>query len=797
MPNQVSGPYKVTVHSIKNVDSRCAWYVKAKLRDFKKQKTKARKAGQTSSITFNENFFFDRWDPHESVVLSVWKQKLQNVELAKLELQCPSASAYRSCQYELTVELLPSREVRTPGTPTASPGHARGLSRQRSGLELGKAWGEISVTVTFQPGHIRWRQQQQALASPSSSLEIDTDLAPVVVYTEGDTASHSPLLASLSRNSTRVSLSSVPTVSVVDSNLSSSTVSSTSTISLSCDTSGSHLSPNHFPSAPSPASASLCLRSSPRSSNPSPLFLSANGSSMNNSHSFVLSSRSSSNSSFSLLAPQRASSASPLFPPSSPPLASVPSLPPRTTRACSLETSKTAIVFATPPKVTERRYSSNTMNSLSNRRPDLHFSRPSITVSLTAEEKKSPERNSPFWKKVSHISRRVSGVLERKPFESRDVAFSRPPDVAPELPLTLLLLGAGGVGKSTFFKLPTVGSMTDHSRRMYTSIIHNNIILDMKTLCRMSPIYGPVECQASLQKLEQVKEESVLDGTIVHHLEQLWADPGIQTTYRNRARFQVGVNLPAYMERLPYIQSAGYIPTSHDILLSRVPTTGSVESRVELEGVSVRLLDNGGERSERKKWIHLFGNVNAVLFVVNLDGYNKVLYEDESFNRMQEDLDLFEEICNSDFFLDAKMFLFLNKKDLFRTAIEDSRETDPELHHLLLGSLPEVLVSLVVEYTLMGTDPLSDYFPEYKGGPNYDRALAFVQNMFESLSQREDPVVTLPTNFLDIEETNDVLKTVIDSVKLATQQLQQQPPPLLPLLPQKSSPQELESLPQA
>jgi len=36
----------------------------------------------------------------------------------------------------------------------------------------------------------------------------------------------------------------------------------------------------------------------------------------------------------------------------------------------------------------------------------------------------------------------------------------------------------------------------------------------------------------------------------------------------------------------------------------------------------------GGQRSERKKWIKCFDDVKAVLFIVNLGGYNSVLFED-------------------------------------------------------------------------------------------------------------------------------------------------------------------------
>ena len=45
--------------------------------------------------------------------------------------------------------------------------------------------------------------------------------------------------------------------------------------------------------------------------------------------------------------------------------------------------------------------------------------------------------------------------------------------------------------------------------------------------------------------------------------------------------------------------------------------------------VIIRLFDIGGQRSERKKWIHCFEGVTAIIFLVALSEYDLFLAEDQ------------------------------------------------------------------------------------------------------------------------------------------------------------------------
>ena len=79
--------------------------------------------------------------------------------------------------------------------------------------------------------------------------------------------------------------------------------------------------------------------------------------------------------------------------------------------------------------------------------------------------------------------------------------------------------------------------------------------------------------------------------------------------------------------------------------------------------------DVGGQRNERRKWIHCFDNVDSVVFVASLSEFDQNLYEDETKNRLDEALELFAQIVNSKWFKECSIILFLNKKDLFEKKV--------------------------------------------------------------------------------------------------------------------------------
>lgn len=69
------------------------------------------------------------------------------------------------------------------------------------------------------------------------------------------------------------------------------------------------------------------------------------------------------------------------------------------------------------------------------------------------------------------------------------------------------------------------------------------------------------------------------------------------------------------------------------------------------------MFDVGGQRSERKKWLHCFEDITATLFLVAISGYDLTLLEDDSVNQMEDALMLFENMVNSLWLTKSSMIL--------------------------------------------------------------------------------------------------------------------------------------------
>jgi len=193
------------------------------------------------------------------------------------------------------------------------------------------------------------------------------------------------------------------------------------------------------------------------------------------------------------------------------------------------------------------------------------------------------------------------------------------------------------------------------------------------------------------------------------------------------------IALNFFFEHAERIAKADYVPTQEDILRARLRSTGIEEAEFLFQDLAIVMVDVGGQRSERRKWLHCFTDVNAILFVASLSCYDQFLREDVTQNSMVETLLLWQEVNNSEHFQSNEVILFLNKIDLFEQKIMDK--------------------------------PLSGLFLEYTGGTDKEQAMTFLRDKFLEVTRNRVYVHT--TCALDTSNirfvVNDICRVLLAS----------------------------------
>ena len=206
--------------------------------------------------------------------------------------------------------------------------------------------------------------------------------------------------------------------------------------------------------------------------------------------------------------------------------------------------------------------------------------------------------------------------------------------------IKLLLLGAGESGKSTIFKQMKViygEQYSESEKKRQLPTIYGNIIQAMKVLIDQAVLTNLIVQVVAKSELDYVKsldENESVNVEVGDAIKALWTDPGIQAVWARRNEFQVIESVQYYFNKIDIIKQPNYLPDKDDILMARVRTSGIVTEKYVIDGTTFEMYDVGGQRNERKKWIHCFEGVTAVIFVAAISEYDQKLFEDASTNRM-------------------------------------------------------------------------------------------------------------------------------------------------------------------
>ncbi|KAJ3219289.1 guanine nucleotide-binding protein subunit alpha [Dinochytrium kinnereticum] len=257
--------------------------------------------------------------------------------------------------------------------------------------------------------------------------------------------------------------------------------------------------------------------------------------------------------------------------------------------------------------------------------------------------------------------------------------------------IKLLLLGSGESGKSTVlkqFRLIHGMGFSDQERLAFRPAILANVIRCGKDLVHAMemldiPYNSAADAAISIKSAPLAYGEGEIVPELLRKaLEALWADPGVQQCF---------------------------LRANQDILASRVMTTTVTETRVQIEGITFKIFDVGGQRSERKKWAPYFDDVMALIFVSAVSSFDQTCFEDSKTNRT--------------------VILFLNKIDLFKRKLK--------------------------------TTQISKFFEDYQGDNTFDDASEYFATKFLSLNRnREKKIYVHLTWATDSNQIRAVLRTV-------------------------------------
>uniref|UniRef100_A0A7S1V9K0 Guanine nucleotide-binding protein subunit alpha n=1 Tax=Sexangularia sp. CB-2014 TaxID=1486929 RepID=A0A7S1V9K0_9EUKA len=178
----------------------------------------------------------------------------------------------------------------------------------------------------------------------------------------------------------------------------------------------------------------------------------------------------------------------------------------------------------------------------------------------------------------------------------------------------LLLLGPGESGKSTIFKQMKIiqkdGGYSKKELEDLTYTVYGNVITQMKVIVTVA-----LKLKIDMEKPENSERAQRIAAIpaggdswtvdVANDIKELWQDGGIRHVWEMRDRkYHLNESASYFFDSIDRFVEPSYLPTYQDVLRARVRTTGIQEALFQFENISFRMLDVGGQRSERRKWIH-------------------------------------------------------------------------------------------------------------------------------------------------------------------------------------------------
>lgn len=193
----------------------------------------------------------------------------------------------------------------------------------------------------------------------------------------------------------------------------------------------------------------------------------------------------------------------------------------------------------------------------------------------------------------------------------------------------------------------------------YRQLVFNNLTHGMKYLLDAMDDMGIDLSESTIEYVPMIEDAVDLrDGQpfpmeYLGPLRKLWEDPNVQKAWargneaalpdkyatrylplHSQSTHQRLYSLAYFFADLDRLFEPSYAPNEQDIVHARARTIGITETIFHLRDHEMLMVDVGGQKSERRKWIHCFQDVTSILFLVSLSGYDQCLIEDKDAVRV-------------------------------------------------------------------------------------------------------------------------------------------------------------------
>ncbi|CAD5223075.1 unnamed protein product [Bursaphelenchus okinawaensis] len=187
-------------------------------------------------------------------------------------------------------------------------------------------------------------------------------------------------------------------------------------------------------------------------------------------------------------------------------------------------------------------------------------------------------------------------------------------------------------------KLLLLDGFTAYEKEQKKYIMYSNVVSGMTEICQVlinagksanaekfMDYYKLLLAQNSCKELMQRLPEEIAEA-----IKELWNDPQLKQIFHSEPCFQSSNSVEYFLNNIDRISEPDFEPSNLDCLHARVATTGVVEFKFKFKELDFVIYDVGGQRSQRRKWIHFFDKVNGLIFVAAISGYDQTCREDNA-----------------------------------------------------------------------------------------------------------------------------------------------------------------------